>query len=81
MNSLPQTITDLIDEFTQLPGIGPKSAARIVFFLQKAPLEFSQTLATQLIDSKKKQKHVKRVLILVMKICAQFVLMERGIKI
>ncbi len=60
MNSLPQAITDLIEEFTQLPGIGPKSAARIVFFLQKAPLEFSQNLAKQLIESKVQAKVCKQ---------------------
>lgn len=30
---LPKTIQNLIDEFSHLPGIGPKSAARLVFYL------------------------------------------------
>jgi len=48
MSFLPQNILDLIDEFSSLPGIGPKSAARIVFFLQKAPNELSMDLAEKL---------------------------------
>jgi len=30
---LPKAIQNLIDEFSRLPGIGPKSAARLVFYL------------------------------------------------
>lgn len=30
---LPKSIQNLIDEFSKLPGIGPKTAARLVFYL------------------------------------------------
>lgn len=30
---LPKSVQSLIDEFSRLPGIGPKSAARLVFYL------------------------------------------------
>ena len=33
MARLPHSIQDVIDEFSRLPGIGPKSAARICFYL------------------------------------------------
>lgn len=33
MLRLPKSIQNTIDEFSRLPGIGPKSAARIVFYL------------------------------------------------
>ncbi len=33
MQILPDNITDLIDEFSKLPSIGPKSAERLVFHL------------------------------------------------
>lgn len=33
MSKLPESIQDTIDEFARLPGIGPKSAARITFYL------------------------------------------------
>ncbi len=53
MNILPQKIEDLIESFSLLPGIGPKSAARIVFYLQKAPEELSLALADTLVGAKR----------------------------
>ncbi len=37
MSLLPQSVKDLINEFARLPGIGPKSAARLTFYLLKQP--------------------------------------------
>lgn len=34
---LPKPVKNLIDEFSKLPGIGPKTAARLVFYLLKKP--------------------------------------------
>jgi len=34
-NMLPQSIQNLVDHFTTLPGIGPKTAEKLVFFLLK----------------------------------------------
>lgn len=34
---LPKPVSNLIDEFSKLPGIGPKTAARLVFYLLKKP--------------------------------------------
>ena len=31
----PREIQDLVDEFSQFPGIGPKTAQRFVFYLLK----------------------------------------------
>lgn len=45
---LPAPIQDLINAFSQLPGIGPKSASRLTFYLLTAPDELSQDLATAL---------------------------------
>jgi recombination protein RecR len=39
-------VQDLIDELGRLPGIGPKSAQRIAFYLLKAPQEDALRLAT-----------------------------------
>jgi recombination protein RecR len=48
MNLLPSSIQNLIAEFSNLPGIGPKSAERLVFYLLKQDedqlIEFSQAL-------------------------------------
>lgn len=45
---LPGPIQDLINAFSRLPGIGPKTASRLTFFLLTAPDELSQDLATAL---------------------------------
>lgn len=52
MNLLPKNIQNLIDELARLPGIGPKSAARIVFFLLKAPEGTSNSLSNLIKDVK-----------------------------
>ena len=45
---LPQALTDLIDQFEALPGIGKKSAQRLALYLLNVPqdrlLRFSQAL-------------------------------------
>jgi len=45
---LPAPIQNLINAFSRLPGIGPKSASRLTFFLLNAPEEISQDLAKAL---------------------------------
>jgi recombination protein RecR len=37
MSTLPKSIQNLINEFGKLPGIGPKSASRLTFYLLKQP--------------------------------------------
>jgi recombination protein RecR len=49
---LPEPIQNLITAFERLPGIGPKSASRLVFFLLRAPDEFSTQLAEALLALK-----------------------------
>jgi len=44
----------LIDELGRLPGVGPKSAQRIAFYLLKAPDEDARRLADALIEVKEK---------------------------
>jgi recombination protein RecR len=50
--ALPPSVTRLIDAFAQLPGIGPKSASRLAYFLLRSPAETSQVLADALRDLK-----------------------------
>lgn len=45
---LPAPIQDLIDAFSYLPGIGPKTASRLTFYLLQGPEELSQNLASAL---------------------------------
>jgi len=48
MPALPEPIQNLITAFERLPGIGPKSASRLTFFLLRAPEELSTKLADAL---------------------------------
>ncbi len=45
---LPTAIQNLIDAFSRLPGIGPKTASRLTFFLLNAPDEMAKDLADAL---------------------------------
>ncbi|MDQ4074810.1 MAG: recombination mediator RecR [Chloroflexota bacterium] len=48
MAILPQPIARLIDEFSRLPGIGPKTASRLTFYLLRMPDEQSLALSEAL---------------------------------
>jgi recombination protein RecR len=45
MDTTPRAVTRLIEEFHRLPGIGPKTAQRLTFFLLRAPKEHALSLA------------------------------------
>jgi recombination protein RecR len=45
---LPAPIRDLINAFSRLPGIGPKTASRLTFYLLTAPDDLSQDLSAAL---------------------------------
>ena len=45
---LPDPIQDLINAFSRLPGVGPKTASRLTFYLLRAPDELSRDLADAL---------------------------------
>lgn len=53
MAKLPKAITNLVDEFEKLPGIGPKSAQRLVFYLLRMPEVKLETFADRLTALKK----------------------------
>lgn len=42
---LPEPIQNLINAFSRLPGIGPKTASRLTFYLLAAPEDLSRDLA------------------------------------
>ena len=48
MQLLVEPVARLIDEFSRLPGIGPKTASRLAFYLLRAPKEQAQSLADAL---------------------------------
>ncbi|NCC37592.1 MAG: recombination protein RecR, partial [Chloroflexia bacterium] len=44
-NLVVEPVARLIDELARLPGIGPKTASRLTFFLLRAEAEQTRTLA------------------------------------
>jgi recombination protein RecR len=50
----PEPVVRLIEAFAQLPGIGPKTASRLTFYLLRRPAEQAETLADALRDLKQK---------------------------
>ncbi|MFC1905027.1 recombination mediator RecR [Chloroflexota bacterium] len=55
-NSTTDAINKLIQEFNKLPGIGPKSAQRITYYMLRAPEEQAKLLAEALLSVKQKTK-------------------------
>ncbi|HEY3310846.1 MAG TPA: recombination mediator RecR [Anaerolineales bacterium] len=49
---LPEPIQNLVTAFERLPGIGPKSASRLAFYLLRAPEDVARSLAEALIAFK-----------------------------
>lgn len=52
--SAAEPISRLIDEFNKLPGIGPKSAARLTYYLLRMPEAEARSLAEAILDVKEK---------------------------
>ncbi len=52
MRTLPEPVQKLVDAFSRLPGIGPKTASRLTFYLLRAPEELSKNLSEALIGIK-----------------------------
>jgi recombination protein RecR len=50
MSVLPQSVEKVINEFSKLPGIGPKSAARMTYHYLRSPNGDATKLANSLID-------------------------------
>jgi recombination protein RecR len=47
-------VQNLVDELGRLPGVGPKSAQRIAFYLLKAAPEDAKRLANAIVDAKER---------------------------
>ncbi len=50
----PGPIARLIDEFARLPGIGPKTAQRLAFYVLNEPPEVARDLARSLMEAREK---------------------------
>lgn len=53
---IPKSVASLIEAFESLPGIGPKTAARLTYYLLHAPDQLSEKLADAARDLKLKTK-------------------------
>jgi len=53
---LPKSIQNLIDELSKLPGVGPKTAARLAFYLLSKPDSDISNLGESILNLKKKLK-------------------------
>jgi len=51
-SATPKSVIRLIDEFSRLPGIGPKTASRLTYHLLRMPEEQTRSLAESLTEMK-----------------------------
>lgn len=54
MAKYPKPLSRLIDELRKLPGIGPKTAQRLAFYIIEEPMESVESLASALTFAKEK---------------------------
>ena len=54
MAAIPQPVSRLIEEFSRLPGIGPKTASRLTFHFLRVSAERARGLAEALIELKER---------------------------
>lgn len=54
MATVPKPVQNLIEAFERLPGIGPKTAQRLTYYLLHAPKEEAQALAQSALEMKEK---------------------------
>jgi recombination protein RecR len=52
--AIPEPVTRLIEAFSRLPGVGPKTASRLTYLLLRAPDELSLSLSEALREMKEK---------------------------
>ncbi|GAB4513412.1 MAG: recombination protein RecR [Anaerolineae bacterium] len=50
--AIPEPVTRLIEAFSRLPGVGPKTASRLTYFLLRAPDDYSLGLSDALKELK-----------------------------
>lgn len=60
MAEFPEAVKNLVAAFERLPGIGPKSATRLVFYLLNTPQSFVNDFSNLLLEFKKKIKICKK---------------------
>ncbi|OGE19263.1 recombination protein RecR [Candidatus Daviesbacteria bacterium RIFCSPLOWO2_02_FULL_41_8] len=56
MATVPKSVQSLIEAFERLPGIGPKTAQRLTYYLLHAPVEEAKALAEAAVGMREKTK-------------------------
>jgi recombination protein RecR len=56
VSPIPRPVQALIDELSRLPGIGPKTASRLTYYLLRQPPEQTRTLADALAQMKERTR-------------------------
>ncbi|MEC9007348.1 MAG: recombination protein RecR, partial [Candidatus Neomarinimicrobiota bacterium] len=54
MNSFPESLNNLIDEFSRFPGIGKKTAQRMAFYVLNSSNNLSNDLSQAILSLKSK---------------------------
>lgn len=57
--AIPEALTRLMEEFEKLPGIGPRSAERLAFYILKADKDEALKLARAVQDVKQNVRHCR----------------------
>jgi recombination protein RecR len=60
MVATPDAVSRLVDAFSRLPGIGPKTASRLTYFLLRAPLEQVQSLGNAVLELRERIQFCSR---------------------
>lgn len=60
MNYYGNPITNLIEEFAKLPGVGRKTAQRLAFYLINQPEDRAKALSSAILDAKSKVQYCKK---------------------
>lgn len=60
MAAVPEAVTRLIEEFSRLPGIGPKTASRLTYYLLRAPNEQVASLGEAIAQLKARIRYCSR---------------------
>ena len=60
MSVLPKSVKQVIEEFSKLPGIGPKSASRMAYHYLRSPNMDASKLANSLLEMESSVKNCKK---------------------
>ena len=59
MNGFPVSMRELIDELAKMPGVGPKSAQRLAFYILRAPRQAAAALSGAILKVKESIRFCK----------------------